>query len=308
MTLRVGLVSCLAACSAAADDSGATASAGGGGSDSTTTSTTAAGGAGGSTAMGGFDAGTGGGFDCVAAAKLVYVVGSGNQLYSFEPSTLAFTQIGYLDCKSNGAHPFSMGVDHNAVAWVLYDDGKIYNVSTSTAKCTPTNYVAGQQGFLTFGMGFGRDTPNGETEKLYVADMASKGLGIVDTTTLTLSVVGPFDKETLGGELTGTGDARLFGFFGESLPMKPMPPQISEIDKTTGTILSQTPLPTIDMGTGWAFAFWGGYFWLFTSPFGHSQVDRFDPVSNKTLTVLPDAGFTIVGAGVSTCAPLEPPT
>jgi hypothetical protein len=42
-------------------------------------------------------------------------------------------------------------------------------------------------------------------------------------------------------------------------------------------------------------------------PFGTLQIDRFDPATNQTVTVVPDVGFTIVGAGVSTCAPVTPP-
>jgi hypothetical protein len=38
-----------------------------------------------------------------------------------------------------------------------------------------------------------------------------------------------------------------------------------------------------------------------------SQVDRFDPMTNTTTTVVHSADLRIVGAGVSTCAPVEPP-
>ncbi len=59
-------------------------------------------------------------------------------------------------------------------------------------------------------------------------------------------------------------------------------------------------------GGGWAFGFWGGEFYLFTTnttdPSLSSIVTRFDPGDQSQVTVasLPE---TIVGAGVSTCAP-----
>ena len=65
----------------------------------------------------------------------------------------------------------------------------------------------------------------------------------------------------------------------------------------------------MEIGDAWAFAFWGGHFWLFTNPnmMGSSQVDRYDPSANTTTTEVNSVGFRIVGAGVSTCAPVTPP-
>ena len=82
---------------------------------------------------------------------------------------------------------------------------------------------------------------------------------------------------------------------------------IAEIEKTTARVAAQTSLPGVDLGNGWAFAFWGGDFWLFTSPTGLSQVDRYQPSTGTTSTVLTGIGDNIVGAGVSTCAPTAPP-
>jgi hypothetical protein len=56
------------------------------------------------------------------------------------------------------------------------------------------------------------------------------------------------------------------------------------------------------------FAFWGGNFWLFTASGGAAKVDTFDTATSTTTTVLPNIGFTVVGAGVSTCAPVVPPS
>jgi len=261
------------------------------------------------------DGGSGAGFEgggnaggassdgCSEAAKLVYVIGEGNTLYSFQPQELAIEEIGIVSCPQNGAGatPFSMAVDRSGTAWVLFNDGHIYHVDVTTAACTTTPYQPGQQGLTTFGMGFVADEPGSTKETLYVADYFGEGIAKIDTATYTLSPIIPFNALFSAAELTGTGDARLFGFFQQS------PIVIAEVDKSTGHILSQAPQPSVNIGSGWAFAFWGGDFWLFTSPTGLSQVDRYQPSTGTTSTVLTGIGDNIVGAGVSTCAPTAPP-
>jgi hypothetical protein len=59
------------------------------------------------------------------------------------------------------------------------------------------------------------------------------------------------------------------------------------------------------MGSGWAFAFWGGDFWVFTAPAGDSRITRFRPSDGSVTTVVDSLGAIIVGAGVSTCAPAK---
>ena len=292
-------------CSATESDSGFEPSGsdrGAGGSGATSSST--------GPDLGGTGPGSGGtgnsGDGCSEEAKLVYVVGQGNELYSFYPPTLAFEQIGIIDCPLAGGQfysPFSMAVARNGTAFVLFSDGNLYRVDTATAACEATTFQVGQEGFTTFGMGFVSDEPGSDAETLYVADYNGTGIARIDTTTLDLSFVGPYDTLTGSAELTGTGDARLFGFFLST------PVNVAEIDKSSGSILSQAPQPTVTIGTAWAFAFWGGDFWLFTNPSGTtSQVDQYQPLTGQTTTVAENVGLSIVGAGVSTCAPIEPPS
>lgn len=253
---------------------------------------------------GGLTGGGGGsGDDCAEEAKLVYVIGQDNELYSFYPPTLDVKLIGVINCPQNGsfATPFSMAIDRKGTAWILFNDGKIYHVNVKDASCVATGYVAGQGNFTTFGMGFVSDTAGSTSETLYVADYLGKGLAKIDTGALKLTQVGPWDQIGGAAELTGTGDARLFGFFNKT------PIIIAEIDKASGKIISQAPQPTVNIGSGWAFAFWGGDFWLFTSPTGQSQIDRYSPKEGSTTTVKTGLGTNIVGAGVSTCAPVAPP-
>jgi hypothetical protein len=295
----------LAACSAASE--GTTFAEGGGGAGGSSTTQVGAGGAPSTSGGAGgvdFDAGattgTGGTDDCSDAAKLVYVVGQSGTLYSFDPPTLALTPIGTLSCPGPGT-PFSMAVDRSGTAWVLYSNGAIYHVSTKDASCQATAYVSGQQGLTQFGMGFVANTPGSKDESLYVADYNGGGIAKLDTTTLKVSVVGAYDSLSSAAELTGTGDARLYGFFQGS------PIVIAQIDKSNSHILDKAPQPSVNIGSGWAFAFWGGDFWLFTAPFGTSQVQRYSPMNGTTTTVKTNIADVIVGAGVSTCAPVVPP-
>jgi hypothetical protein len=284
--------------------SGATGGEGGPGSGTGGSSSGAPGGSG--AFAGGSGPGSGGGDSgCTEAAKLVYVIGQDNQLLSFDPPTTTFTPVGTINCPQNGgfATPFSMAVARSGMAYVLFSDGKLYLVDTGNAACTATSYPP-NQAFFTFGMGFVSDAPNSEAETLYVADYNGTGIGKIDLTTMQLSVVGSYSGGLTGpAELTGTGDARLYGFFLGT------PVNVAEIDKSNAAILTQAPQPTVNIGSGWAFAFWGGDFWLFTDPAGFSsQVDRYQPSTGTTTTVKTGVGTTIVGAGVSTCAPVEPPS
>jgi hypothetical protein len=231
-------------------------------------------------------------------------------LYSFNPATLVFTQIGTLACPTT-ATPNSMAVDRKGGAWVNYDDGKLYKVSTSDASCAATTFQAGQGGFGKFGMAFSSDSAGSESETLYVASIPASGtsgggkLAKIDLTSMTLTVVGAFTgtQKNFGAELTGTGDARLFGFFTTA------PAELAQIAKTDGSTSGTKSLTGVSTGVAWAFSFWGGDFWFYTADLVNTtQVTRLKAATDGSLGVVKsDLGFRIVGAGVSTCAPTTPP-
>ena len=105
--------------------------------------------------------------DCPdAGATLVYVLGRANELYSFFPPTLGFTDIGTIGCPSTSS-PNSMAVTRSGIAFAGFLDGHLFEVSTANAACKATPYQPNQDGFLTFGMGYAGDLDGGET--LYVA-------------------------------------------------------------------------------------------------------------------------------------------
>jgi hypothetical protein len=248
---------------------------------------------------------------CSEAAKLVYVVSDSNELYSFRPDTTTFTLIGTLSCPSGGATPNSMAVDRSGTAWVNFSDGGLFKVSTSDASCQATGFEKLQSGFERFGMAFATNSATSQDETLYVVGIeglnGGKGLAKIDLDTMKLTTIGDFSGSLRGqaAELTGTGDGRLFGFF-TTQPNA----TLALINKATGATSSNQDLAGVSTGQAWAFSFWGGDFWFYTSPGAiPSTVTRQQASSDNSITIAKQdvGGFRIVGAGVSTCAPTAPP-
>ena len=268
--------------------------------------------------------------DCPdAAATLVYLVSQKNVLMTFYPPAVTFTTIGTISCPaSQGLQPFSMAVDRTGIAYVLFADngetrGELFRVSTATASCRPTGFVSGQQGFAaTFGMAFVKDLRGGG-ETLYVAEGgplqpgASAGggcgagtrLASVNTNTFALNLIGTVNPVVCSPELTGTGAGSLFGFYA----LDPNDSAIGQINLSTARLTSESRLAGVALlGSqgpstfgAWAFGFWGGDFYTFTDKTGTgSVVTRFRPTDGSVATV-GQTTETIVGAGVSTCAPQQ---
>ena len=237
--------------------------------------------------------------DCPDAdATLVYLVSSNNDLMSFFPPSLSFKTIGKLACpNTGGATPFSMGVDRKGSAYVVFTNGNLYRVSTATAACVATSFQSGPMGFTTFGMGFAGDNTG---EQLYVAqsDSPSLGLATIDTMSYKLGFVGKFNPEIPRTELTGTDDGRLFGYW----PNVNGPGgSLAQIDRKTAQVTGVNALKTGSAQDAFAFAFWGGVFWIFTGT-GSTTVTKYD-LQNQSETAVTSTSALIVGAGVSTCAP-----
>ncbi len=257
-----------------------------------------------------FDGGFGGGgTGCAPETQFIYTLANDNSLYKFDPPAATFTLIGTLQCTTSTAIPFSMAVDRNANAWSVFTNGDLFKIDTTTAACTPlTSFVPGQNGFTTtFGMGFSTDAPGSSAETLYVSESdfgttVMQRLAKIDTQTLTLTPIQAYDAIHARAELTGTGDAKLYGAFEGS------PYIVAEIEKSDAKILSQAPQTPInvppDTGT-LAFASWAGDFFIFAGPGSSTKVFRYQP-STGTTTLVKSVTFGIVGAGVSTCAPFAP--
>jgi hypothetical protein len=268
---------------------------------------------------------------CTAdGVDLVYVVDEQNDFMAFDPRKLPgnpFTTIGTLACPDNGtsiqqppgtAMPFSMSVDRDGKAWVLYTTGELFEVSLQNAACTKANNTVNASNMALFGMGFVTDTAGGMTEKLFLAGgghaaQPNGRLAYDDTHggNLTPQVVGTLTAQSdYSPELTGTNEAKLYGFYPEVTTNKPA--YVQEIDKTSGAPVGQTwnlgtaPLDTV---RDWAFAQWGGTFYVFVTTVDNlgntnSTVRSVNRATNQYQIVLQNLTFNIDGAGVSTCAPV----
>jgi len=229
----------------------------------------------------------------------IYAVATDDWLLRFDPPTATFTKIAQLLCPAGGSHPFSMAVDRKDIAYVEYDNGMIFAVDTSTGVCSTTQYVADSVvPFGNFGMGYAT-IGFGPEEQLFVSADTPGTLGWIDTkSSFKLFPVGEFQPAVPWAELTGSGDGRLYAFYGIGADSESA---IAEIDKTTGLVIGQDVLPDVHRGTGWAFALWGGDFWIFTHP--DQQTTWHYDTAKKTATPVAHYGAAVVGAGVSTCAP-----
>lgn len=238
--------------------------------------------------------------DCSEAAKQVYLVDSGYQFIRFEPSTMTFTILGRLGCPTSGT-PNSMAMDRDGRAWVNYTNGELFHVDIQTLECQATGYVANQQGFGTLGMGFASDAAGSEDDTLYVTDEGR--FGMIDTGTLALKSLGALTGKP---EFTGNALGELWGF---APPGDAAGGTVQQIDKSDGSPLSNfdLSLPAPDIfagGTAWAFAFWGGDFYIFyQGPNPTTDVYIFNPSTGQANLDRNLPNLRIVGAGVSTCAP-----
>jgi hypothetical protein len=234
--------------------------------------------------------------DCDETSDLVYVIDRADEaLYLFDPTTTGFEYVGDLDCAMWGEKPASMSVARDGVAYVRYSDNTVYAVDLATMDCSPTPYASG---FGAFGMGFATDSADTWRDKLYIAN-ADK-LAVLSTGDWSLGGVGSMKSQS---ELTGNAAGELWAF----LPLE-QPAQLVQLDKETGASLASMSLPSFpnpgDLDA-FAFATWGGDFWLFVRTYGmgnSTDVYRVSPDGTFT-SAAEDTGMDVVGAGVSTCAP-----
>ena len=252
---------------------------------------------------------------CAADNDDIYVLSDTGTIWSFDPTTYEFTFITDVVC-GGMSNTFSMGVSRKGRAWIEYQNGDLYTVDLKDpgSPCKDPGFVNDDPLFPNFGMAFVGNSPTDPCDKLYVhsgigPDVVGDdvgALGVIDPETLVLSKVAAIDYGW--GELTGTGDGRLFAFEGTS------PTLLTQYDKDTGAVLDAWPLPSLASPDAFAFAYWGGYFYFFTEPdppTGYSLVTEYDfyDLNGEGMilkTVVDQAPMRIVGAGVSTCAPPDP--
>lgn len=263
---------------------------------------------------------------CAPKSELVYTLawnelGDG-ALWTFDPATLEFAEVGPIPCNP-GAMVFSMGISRSAKAYVQYQPGgDIFTFDVNTGTCDDPGFAPGQNGYAQFGMAFVSESESEPCDDLYALRMQGAtpsecpgsicgSLGKIDPQSMQLQVLNGTAYN--GGELSGTGDGRLFAFVGEA------PAELVELDKDTGEVLFTGELEGLELTDAFAFAFWGGDFWFFTEandtlagwPEGVSKVVKLDYDGSdghgvRLTTEVASAPILVAGAGVSTCAPLDP--
>ena len=246
--------------------------------------------------------------------NFIYLVSDSDELYSYYPPSGSVRAVGTIQCPNatipslpSASHPFSMAVDRRGVAYVIFADGNLYRVSTKTAACAFTGYNTSGDLLTRFGMGFSANAGGAGSgvESLFVAGDESlgggNGLASIDVVNNQQNFISPFQRWVGRMELTGSGDGRLFGFYGRTGQPGTF---IGELDKRNATVVGEQAFPSLNFGHGWAFARYAGAFYMFTTTDSdtNSMATKFDPDTGVT-QIVQTFPQTIVGAGVSTCAP-----
>ena len=238
--------------------------------------------------------------DCTETSDLIYTVDRDSQeMFIFDPVNATFSSLGTLPCDDWGweGDPGSMGVSRNGYAYVRYSGGTLYEIDLTDLSCNEGNFSS--HNFGAYGMGYATNHQNTWQDQLYIAN--SNNIASLDVNSGQYSVIGQMPSQS---ELTGNANGELWAF----LPLE-QPAKLVQVNKNNGDIiesLSITSFSLQDLDT-FAFAYWGGDFYLFVRTLGMGQstnVYRVERDGTQTL-ILEDSGLNIVGAGVSTCAPTE---
>jgi hypothetical protein len=206
---------------------------------------------------------------CATGNDEIFVLSDDAELWTYAPLTDAFTFRADVACPG-AAKPFSMAVDRRGVAWILYSsDGVVRTFDPADpGSCALAGVFVDDPTFKYFGLTFAPAAPLAACDRLFLFNYSGSGpfkegpgigaLGVFDpyADVPQVTALGPTDYD--GGELAGTGDARLFAFAGAD------PAKLIEYDQTTAGPLSVLPLTGLRKTRASAFAFHGGDAWFFT--------------------------------------------
>jgi hypothetical protein len=241
----------------------------------------------------------------VQDAELIYLVDDTSHFLSFDPRKLpgdALHLIGTLRCTKSSS-PNSMAIDRKGVAWVGYQNGKVYRASIIDAHCDPKGWKPSGKPTRVFGMGYVTKGPRTEEEMLFVAggvDDPGFSLATIDTVQKSWNPIAQISVHA-HAELTGTSEGRLYAYF-------PSPGRgfVQELDRAKGTTIGpvwRIPGDPYNIDA-YAFAHYAGVFYVFTTVDGVSGIHAIHKDTGKVEIVANNLSYKIVGAGVSTCAPL----
>jgi len=207
--------------------------------------------------------------DCACLPGLhterIYLMSQDAEVWSFDPTTLEAEFVVGPVC--GGIQPFSMAVDAFGVAWI--NDSRSLGVETidllDPGVCETGPYLRRDMRYGLFGMSFATESATNTCADLYVFSYDGDGpfaegpelgrLGAIDPVSGDLRDIATVDYD--GGELSGTGDGRLFAFTGVD------PAKLVEYDKVTGEVLEVIPLDGFSKTNASAMAFFGGSLYIF---------------------------------------------
>jgi hypothetical protein len=241
---------------------------------------------------------------CDAGAREVWLLSDLGQLFGFYPETLTVEARARVNC---GPPLNSMTVSRRNVGYASAHEGGLFTVDLLTGFCMPTPFDPVRYGITSYGMGFVAD-PVPAGERLYVVPHDALDrvniLGTIDVYgTFDFTEIGRFEPPLPPTEVSGTSDGRLYAVHVGDASTNG---EAFLIDKTSGAVLDRFELP-IDRRVYHAFhfAFWRGSFYIFIAYETdlHSRVIRYTP-GDRQAEEIAIVEPIVVGAGVSTCAPL----
>jgi hypothetical protein len=224
--------------------------------------------------------------ECPPAATLVYVTGEDDDLWSFYPPSLKFTEIGKFNCLTSPTH---MTIDRQGNAWVVAN-GRIYKASTADATCSAVStWTPHLVRFDDFALTF-IGTTNTVDPSLYI--MSESTLGLFDVLTGALTVIGNAPVTDALGDMTSDGDGTLYFLWDTDTPT------LYEVNPSNADVIKSTPLSPATGGGDQALAYWGGEFYAFES----NVIWQYEPKTGAVGTP-GSAPLSVTGAGQSTCVP-----
>ncbi|MCA9659799.1 MAG: hypothetical protein KC486_15760 [Myxococcales bacterium] len=266
---------------------------------------------------------------CGDKLDLIYVLSDDRELWTYDPANNSFALVGPLGCPTSDG-TFSMGVGRDGYAWIQttkadliqgINVGDLYELDVNNpANCTDPGYNPGANAWIHFGMAFVSNSADDPCDRLYGQHWNGQSgqwnegpgvgkLGVFDEQALQMTTIGATNYN--GAELTGTGDGRLYAFGG--VPNA----KLIQFDKASASEVESITFNGFPLTNAFAFAFWGGDFYFFTNSVENGigtpskvtklDYDNSDGDGQVLTTVNNSAPILVVGAGVSTCAPLMPP-
>jgi len=196
----------------------------------------------------------------------IYLLADDGEVWRYDPRSGEMAFVVGPVCA--GQTPYSMAVDLEGRAWInMIDSMAVLNLDLlDPGACTESPYVRRDPSFGLFGMSFASRSETDVCAELFVMTYSGDGafdegpdlgrIGVIDPESGGITTLTSVDFD--GGELTGTGDGRLFAFAGDD------PVKLVEYDRETGALLETIPLEGVRKTNASAIAFFGGDLYLFT--------------------------------------------